>query len=333
MEPVVHGGDLDAARHRFPDAPEPWIDLSTGINPVPWPVPVLDDAILSRLPQASDELALRQAAARRYAVPDVDRVVAAPGTQALIQIVPRLMARSRVAIVGPTYGEHLQCWLRQGHAVHEVATVAEAGCADVVVLVNPDNPTGRRVGRDELLRLATELGRRNGLLVADEAFTDAVEGDIGLASIASEAILVLRSFGKIYGLAGLRLGFAVAPPALARRLREWLGPWAVSGPAIEIGRRALADDDWLAAARLRLAADAARLDDILRRSGGTIIGGTPLFRLVRHERAGHLADGLGRHGIHVRRFGHQPAWLRFGLPGAQSEWDRLRQALSAAARS
>lgn len=328
MEPVVHGGDLDAARRRFPDAPGPWIDLSTGINPVPWPVPELDAAVWSRLPQACEELALRQAAARRFGVRDADRVVAAPGTQALIQIIPRLVPHASVAIVGPTYGEHLQCWTREGHAVREVTAVAQAGCADVVVLVDPDNPTGRKAARNELLRLATDLGRRNGLLVVDEAFADAAPPDVSLAPAASEAILVLRSFGKIYGLAGVRLGFAVAPPALARRLREWLGPWAVSGPAIEIGRRALADDDWLAATRLRLQADAEKLDGMLRRAGATIIGGTPLFRLARHERAGRLADVLGRQGIHVRRFAHEPAWLRFGLPGAECEWARLADALS-----
>ena len=326
-EPVAHGGDLDAARRRFSGAPEPWIDLSTGINPVPWPVPSLNGAVWSRLPQASDELALREAAARRYGVGYVERVVAAPGTQALIQIVPRLRPASRVAIVGPTYGEHVQCWRREGHAVSEVATISSARDADVIVLVNPDNPTGRVIGREELTRLGSELAARGGLLVVDEAFADALADDVSVAGAGGEATIVLRSFGKIYGLAGVRLGFAIAPPELAKRLVAWLGPWAVSGPALKIGRCALADEAWLTTTRERLASDARRLDSMLVTAGGSVLGGTPLFRLVAFEHAWDVAANLGRRGIHVRQFQHQPTWLRFGLPGAESEWTRLGAAL------
>jgi cobalamin biosynthetic protein CobC len=316
-EPIDHGGDLDAARRRFPDAPLPWIDLSTGINPVPYPIGDLPDETWSRLPTREQERALVEAAARRYAVRETDTIVAAPGTQALIQLLPRLMTRSRVAVVGPTYDEHRHCWARQGHDVRVVPTLAEARGADVTILVNPDNPTGRLVPPSEL--------RGHGrLLIVDEAFIDLFPADASIAHDLPTDTIVLRSFGKTYGLAGLRLGFAIAAASTARRIRDELGPWAVAGPALEIGRRALDDDAWLAATRARLEKDSTAFDDILTAAGFSVIGGTTLFRLAEHPDASAMADRLGRSGIHVRRFRSDPRRLRFGIP---TELSRLNRAL------
>lgn len=320
-KPVEHGGDLSAVRRRFPEAPLPWIDLSTGINPVPYPVPSLPIDAWTRLPTTEQHNALIAAAARRYRVPHPATIVAAPGTQALIQTIPRLVPRSRVAIVGPTYEEHEVCWRRQGHEVRIVTSLDETGDAEVVVLVNPDNPTGRLVPVEKL--------RPNGrLLVVDEAFIDLLPANASLARHLPPRTLVMRSFGKTYGLAGLRLGFALAGADLAASLRAELGPWAVSGPALEIGRAALADDAWLEQAAQRLAADRRRLDDILGASGFTIVGGTPLFCLADHPEAPSMIDRLGRHGLHVRRFRHWPTRLRFGLPGDAAAFDRLRTSLN-----
>lgn len=316
MKPVAHGGDLGEVRRRFPGAPQPWIDLSTGINPVPYPVPELPAEAWTRLPSHAEQRALIEAAARRYDV-DPDMIVAAPGTQALIQLLPRLVPQGRVAILGPTYEEHEVSWRRQGHEVRVVATLPQE--ADVTVLVNPDNPTGRLVPADRLEAVP-------GLLVVDEAFIDFHPR---AASVAGSKAIVLRSFGKTYGLAGLRLGFAIAPRAMADRLRDELGPWAVPGPALEIGRRALGDDDWLRTAGQRLATDGQRLDALLRRAGFSLLGGTALFRLARHPEAAAVADSLAAHGIHVRRFAREPSWLRFGLPGDEAAFARLAAALAA----
>jgi cobalamin biosynthetic protein CobC len=316
LKPVAHGGDLGEARRRFPDAPHPWIDLSTGINPVPYPLPPLSAESWTRLPSREDERALIEAAAKRYGVADPATIVAAPGTQALIQLLPRLLPKSRVAIVGPTYEEHEVSWRRHGHDVAIVASLPTN--ADVVVLVNPDNPTGR-------LYSASELAAVESLLVVDEAFIDFHPRT---ASVSGSNAIVLRSFGKTYGLAGLRLGFAIAERRLADRLREELGPWAVPGPALEIGRQALADDRWLRATTDRLTADTARLDVLLERAGFTPIGGTLLFRLARHPEAPRLVEALGRSAIHVRSFAREPTWLRFGLPGNDNEFSRLSRALS-----
>jgi cobalamin biosynthetic protein CobC len=327
---VMHGGDLDAARRQFPDAPEPWIDLSTGINPNAYPLPELSPDAWTRLPQTSDEAALRRVAAERYGAPSPEMIISAPGTQALIQIVPRLLPPARVAILGPTYGEHAAAWQREGHEVATAGSLADAGAASVVVVVNPNNPTGRIVETDALRGLAQDLGRRNGLLVVDEAFADVMPRELSIIPDIPPATVALRSFGKTYGLAGLRLGFAVAGAEIALRLRDMLGPWAVSGPALHTGRVALADDVWLARTRAQLEAGAARLDALLAAGGFEIVGGTPLFRLARHASAQQIADGLGGRGIHVRRFPDEPAWLRLGLPGGAAEWQRLEAALRVA---
>lgn len=319
--PIAHGGDLDAARRLFPDAPEPWIDLSTGINPVPYPCPSLPASAFTRLPSAADLAGLLQAAADAYGA-DPATIVAAPGTQILIETLPRLRPASRVAVVGTTYAEHAAAWERGGHAVATVADLASAGTADVVVAVNPNNPDGRIIAARDLLQTAAALRQRDGLLVIDEAFADLEPVD-SLAGDVAPGILVLRSFGKTYGLAGLRLGFALAEPALAQRIASALGPWAVAGPALAIGRVALSDRSWRDTARLARAADAGRLDRMIRRGGGTIVGGTCLFRTADFPDGPDLFRNLGKAGIYVRRFETVPERLRFGLPADKTEWCRL----------
>jgi cobalamin biosynthetic protein CobC len=326
-EAVVHGGNLDEIGRRYPDAPRPWIDLSTGINPIAYPVPEFSAEAWTRLPTKADERALLAAAAARYGVRAPTSIIAAPGTQALLQIIPRLRAPGTVAVLAPTYEEHALCWRRCGHRVRLVEEIDALVDADVAVVVNPNNPTGRLLSREVLRSLASRLARRDGLLVVDEAFADFLDPEVSLASELPPATLVLRSFGKAYGLAGLRLGFAIAHPDMGRRLHQELGPWAVSGPALAIGAAALSDDAWLDDARRRLASDCGRLDDILTLADGAIVGGTPLFRLAETADAEGLTERLAQHGIHVRRFPHKPAWLRFGLPGREEDWRRLIRAL------
>jgi cobalamin biosynthesis protein CobC len=329
-EPISHGGDLDVARKRYPDAPEPWIDLSTGINPVPFPVPELPAEIWSRLPARAEEETLLAAAAAKYRVPNSAMIAAASGTQALIQLLPLLCPKSRVEILGPTYEEHEACWTRQGHRVSVVKDLDQSDRADVVIVVNPNNPTGALIPVSVLRTVATALARRNGLLIVDEAFVDVLPETASIAADPPPATIVLRSFGKTYGLAGLRLGFAIAEVPLATRIRAELGPWAVSGPALRIGKAALCDPHWLAETIARLQSDRQRLDAMLEAAGFAVLGGTPLFRLARHSEAPKLAERLGRRGIHIRSFPREPQWLRFGLPADQPAWDRLSDALLAA---
>ncbi|MGH1573658.1 threonine-phosphate decarboxylase CobD [Methylobacterium sp. P31] len=323
---IAHGGDLGGLRLAFPDAPEPWLDLSTGINPVPYRVPPVEASAWTRLPEAAEVRALRAAAAAAYGAPDAAHVVPAPGTQILIETLPRLLTPTRVAVIGPTYGEHVAAWRRAGHEVSEVTGPEAVGDARVAVIVDPNNPDGRTHPLAARRALAEALGARGGLLVADEAFAD-LEPVESLCPHAMAGLVVLRSFGKTYGLAGLRLGFAVADPGTAERIAEALGPWAVSGPALAIGRAALSDADWRVEAARARAADAGRLDRLIARAGGRIVGGTSLFRTAEFPDGPDLYRRLAAAGIAVRRFAERPERLRFGLPAGKAAWCRLSRVL------
>jgi cobalamin biosynthetic protein CobC len=329
LEPLAHGGDLAAARQMFPDAPEPFIDLSTGINPHPYPLPALPPEIFARLPDRTSVRRLAARAAQAYGAPSADHVLPAPGTQLLLAAVARLRPAGRAAILRTTYAEHERAATLAGHSVSQVDRAEELESADLVIAVNPNNPDGRIASRDDLLGIAKSLKPRGGLLVVDEAFADvapigsSLAGDVGRGNI-----VVLRSFGKFFGLAGLRLGFAIASPNLIARLDATLGPWAVSGPALFIGEAALADQAWKDQTLARLTEAAARLDGLLNGAGVQIVGGTTLYRLTRSPDAAGLFTRLGRAGILVRRFAEQPTWLRWGLPRNENDWRRLSDALS-----
>lgn len=325
---IWHGGDLATAQALFPQAPGPWIDLSTGINPIPYPLPELPLSLWQRLPGKADEAALLAAARAAYRVRSESGVVAAPGTQILIELLPRLVPAANVVVLGPTYGEHAPAWRKAGATVRAIAALAEIGDANVVVLVNPNNPDGRIVPQEALIELAASLVARGGLLVVDEAFADFAP-EASLLPVLPEGALVLRSFGKAYGLAGLRLGFAVGEPRFTHALQAMLGPWAVAGPALHVGARALGDAEWLSAAGEVRAADSMRLDALLAPLG-RVVGGTVLYRLIETPQASSLFERLGGAGIYVRRFQHDPSRLRFGLPGSDAEWRRLAEALASA---
>jgi cobalamin biosynthesis protein CobC len=330
IEPaLLHGGNLDVARRLFRDAPEPFIDLSTGINPHFYPVPQLSADLFARLPEPVGIDRLAAIAAKNYGAPSQDCVVVAPGTQILLAPVAALVPPGRAAVLGPTYGEFSRAAALVGHEVTEVREVGQLLEADLAVVVNPNNPDGRVFGKHELLDLLHGRRHRDGLLVVDEAFMDVGPDGASLCNeVAQRDIVVLRSFGKFFGLAGVRLGFALAAPAIAARLAASLGPWAVSGPAIAIGQMALVDTPWIYAMRERLKGEARRLDAVLAAAGMDIIGGTSLFRLVRTLATDRLFHHLGRAGVLVRRFPKHPDWLRFGLPGNDVAWDRLRRALT-----
>lgn len=327
-----HGGDLTAAERRFGRPVRGrWLDLSTGINPTAYPLPDLPAEAWSRLPDRKSLARLIDAAQGYYGVPAADCIVAAPGSQALIQWLPRLHApgpEGAVAVLTPTYGEHARAWAMAGCAVESIADLADvADRHAVVVLANPNNPDGRRFDPDRLRALADRLSARGGLLVVDEAFAD-VAPELSLAGAAGRpGLVVLRSFGKFFGLGGLRLGFALGPPPLIAALAEALGPWAVSGPAVHIGAAALADTAWIAAARQRLAEGACRLDALLSGAGFSILGGTDLFRLTEHPEAPVLFERLGRAGILARDFPERPQWLRFGIP-TKADLARLSDVLN-----
>src|SRR5215469_4677991 len=325
---LEHGGDLAAARRLFPHAPQPFIDLSTGINPHPYPLPPLAANVFAQLPDSAAQFRLCEIAARTYGAPSATHVVCAPGTQILLPRVAALVPAGRAGVLGPTYSEHARAAALAGHAVMDVGDINELRRVDLAIIVNPNNPDGRIITKEKLLALSDDLSGRGGLLALDEAFMEV--GPPG-ASLAGEIhrgnIIVLRSFGKFFGLPGLRLGFALAASDLAAKLNGTLGPWAVSGPAIAVAERALADHAWIEATRIRLASAAGKLDRLLAEASVEVVGGTALFRLVHTRRAHEIFQHLGAAGIIVRAFREQPTWLRFGIPG-ESSWDRVRSRLA-----
>jgi cobalamin biosynthesis protein CobC len=327
---MKHGGDLTEAMARYGGTPSMWLDLSTGINPRPWPIPAdLPADVWQRLPSRAAEQALIAAAREAYAVPADAEVIAAPGTQSLIQWLPQLARGGAVAIVEPTYGEHALAWRLAGHDVIAVADLdAVPETVRHAVIVNPNNPDGSVTDRAALARAAARLRDRGGWLVIDEAFAD-MEPDISAIGLCGNLpIVALRSFGKFYGLAGLRLGFAIAPPDIAQRVALALGPWPCSGPALHIGTAALRDREWARRTRDAIKQQARELDAVLAEAGFRMVGGAGLFRLARRSDASKVHTALAARHIWCRRFDWADDLLRFGLPGDHHGLDRLAAALA-----
>jgi cobalamin biosynthetic protein CobC len=318
-----HGGNLDAAIRRFGGRLEDWIDLSTGINRQPYPVGALPPRSWSALPSRAEIDSLREAARTAYGT--TAAVLAVAGAQAAIQMLPRLARPAKARILAPTYNEYAPLLVSAGWQVEEVGDLDALPGADLAVVVNPNNPDGHQQDPAKLLALASRVKR----LVVDESFADANPAASLAAEAGREGLLILRSFGKFYGLAGLRLGFVLGSEADIAALAEMAGPWPVSGAAIEIGRRALLDRGWAETTSARLARESMRFDEMADRAGWKLIGGTLLFRLYDAGDAVAAQERLARAHIWSRIFDGRRGWLRLGLPGEESEWDRLGAVLSA----
>jgi cobalamin biosynthetic protein CobC len=323
---LEHGGRLRAASLRYGIALADWLDLSTGIAPYSWPLPAIPATAWARLPEQQDGLEI---AARDYY--RVANLLPVAGSQAAIQALPRLVSNVTVGIVSPAYAEHAAAWQREGHrllAISEGAIERALERLDVLLLVNPNNPTGRRIEPQRLLEWHRRLAERGGWLVVDEAFIDCTP-ECSLAAFTElPGLIVLRSFGKFFGLAGLRLGFVFAQPQLLAQLAELLGPWAISGPSRVVATALLQDHASQQVQRERLLADAERLAALLSANGLTPTGGCALFQFCCIPQAALLHEYLALQGIFTRLF-EAPLSLRFGLPPDEQGWQRLQQALAA----
>ena len=325
MVEVFHGGGLDAARSQYGGDLTDWLDVSTGINPSPYPVPEIAQTMFHRLPDKGLEQALLDAARHYYNVPEGMEIVAAPGTQSLLQILPALLEAVSVEVASPTYNEHANSWTKAGSELYEVSSFSDgqfSNCAAVVV--NPNNPTAQVRSGNELVELAS----RRQWLIVDEAFCDPEPGQSILPHLANaKNVVVLKSFGKFFGLAGLRLGFAVCNDELALDIRSRLGPWAVSGPALSIANEALRNADWITATRKDLHEKSDALAQVLETSGLQIKGKNPLFVYTSSDSSESIREGLARQHILVRYFPERSGFLRFGLCRDNAELQRLSEAL------
>ncbi|MBA1203796.1 threonine-phosphate decarboxylase [Pseudomonas capeferrum] len=322
---LEHGGRLLRAVQHYGIPREQWLDLSSGIAPWSFEIPPIATQAWARLPEMEDGL---EQAARTYY--QVEHLLPVAGSQAAIQALPYLRRPGKVGVLSPCYAEHAHAWQRAGHALVDMdETRAEQALdsLDVLVVVNPNNPTGGLLSAQRLLDWHARLSRRGAWLVVDEAFMDMTPQHSIVGAAQRPGLIVLRSFGKFFGLAGVRLGFVVAQVSLLQRLAEWLGPWAISGPTRALAQACLLDTAAHASQKHRCAAASQRLARLLDSADLSPAGGCELFQYVRIERAARLHEFLARRGILVRLF-EQPSALRLGLPATEEDWQRLGQALA-----
>jgi cobalamin biosynthetic protein CobC len=309
-----HGGGLDAAVARYGGEKADWIDLSTGINPTPYPIGKIPQSSWALLPDAAAQDALVQAARTFWDVPKGAAILAAPGASSLIARLPALWPAGKVDIRTPTYNEHAGAFAAHGW---QICDQAPDQPADVQVVVHPNNPTGR-------LWQAEDLTAPH--VIVDESFCDVMPEQTHIARVADGRTIVLKSFGKFWGLAGLRLGFAIGAPDHIDRLAALIGPWAVSGPALSIGTAALNDPDWAEQQRIQLHKSSAKLDRLMQNTGAELMGGTPLFRLYKLANARAFQDRLAQGHVWSRIFPYSDTWVRLGLP-PEDGWDQLEAVL------
>lgn len=331
---LEHGGALNAAARHWGRPVADWLDVSTGINPQRYPLPAIPGDCWQRLPQDDDGL-LETARAYYGAA----HLLPVAGSQAAIQALPRLFAPGPVLMPTPLYAEHGAAWTKAGHRLMArscLDTTPDSLLADLgdcrhVLLCQPNNPTGLRFAPDVLLDLAQRLRARDGCLILDEAFMDATPEHSLAGATGAPGLVILRSLGKFFGLAGARVGFVLAWPGLLTSLANELGPWTLSGPSRWAAQVALADTAWQADQRHRLAQAGERLAQLLRHHLGAC-SGCGLFQWLRHPYAPALHTALAQRGILARLF-HEPTSLRFGLPDTEAGWHRLEQALTEITRA
>jgi cobalamin biosynthetic protein CobC len=319
---LEHGGQLRAAAYKYGIPLERWVDLSTGINPMGYPVPLIPADCWLRLPENDD--GLNEAAAAYYTTP---HLLPCAGSQSAIQALPRLRPACRVGILSPTYAEHAHAWRQAGHEVMLIDDYSPDLALDVLLVVNPNNPTGRLLDPHTLLSWHAWLSEHGGWLVVDEAFMDATPEHSLAKHAGVEGLVILRSLGKFFGLAGARCGFILGWKALLDQMQEMLGPWGIAHPTRWVAMQALADTDWQAEQRLRLVEQSRLLAELLTRHGYPPSGGTALFQWVRTPNASDIHHRLASLGVLTRLFSETSS-LRFGLPADERSWLKLDFVLS-----
>jgi cobalamin biosynthesis protein CobC len=326
---LKHGGRILAAAEKYGIDKKDWLDLSTGLNPNAWPIPEVPVDVWQALPEEDDDL---QTAACQYYGCEACLPVA--GSQAAIQTLPTLRSRSKVGVISPTYAEHEYNWKQAGHDVIALSITdveQHIDKLDVLVVINPNNPTGKIIKVKQLLNWQQRLSTRGGWLIVDEAFMDVTPENSLLCAVSKPGLIILRSMGKFFGIAGIRCGFVMADNELLQRLAQKLGPWSLTGPTRYIAKQALLDDAWQIKARKQLIESSARLYKILNQTNLKPNGGTSLFQWVEHPKAKEIFDACAKQGILIRLFEKNTpssvSSLRFGLPEKEKQWQKLSKEL------
>ena len=327
---LIHGGQLSDIALRYNIAGEKWLDLSTGIAPTTYPVGLLPAMCWQRLPQQSE--ALLKAARDYYQTPSL---LATAGSQSIIQALPQLctlqgFAHTRVWLPVVGYQEHRKAWQSAHYQTldyQDTPDITLIKQGDIVLVINPNNPSGKLHTRQQLTDLLLAVSAKKGVLIIDEAFMDATPEHTMATLLAShsnlldnninqDALIILRSVGKFFGLAGIRLGFVIARDYWLKPMADVLGPWAVNGPAQFVGIQALTDKRWQKEQRTALNHLSGRLESLLVEVFAQPIRGTSLFKTLLIPQAPALFHALCMQGIYVRLCDEKNA-LRFGIPDEQ----------------
>lgn len=325
---LKHGGRVLAAAKKYHIAKENWVDLSTGLNPNGWPVPKVPTEVWQALPEDDDGL---QTAACQYYGCDACLPVA--GSQVAIQILPTLRSRSKVGVISPTYAEHEYNWKQSGHDVTQVNindVDQYINELDVLVVINPNNPTGDLIKSKQLLSWYQYLSTRGGWLIIDEAFMDVTPEHSLVSSANKPGLIILRSMGKFFGIAGIRCGFVIADNEILQRLAKKIGPWSLTGPTRFVAKQALLDKTWQVTIIKKINESSIRLRDLLSQSGLPPKGGTALFQWLEHAYAEELYEACAEKGVLIRLYKTNEATssLRFGLPASEKQWQQLNNVLN-----
>lgn len=337
MHKFDHGGDLSSVKEKYSDARYPWIDLSTGINPraYPWEKKIDLTALAgyaAKLPQSSDVKKCTSIWLKYLNVKDRNNWLLTAGSQAIINILPSIFPDHKGIILKPNYNEYERTWCRH---LREYTTITRdkfdvnlLANNSVVMITNPNNPDAHLWQLEQIIHIANELAEKNGFLVLDEAYTDLCT-DISLTTCSiPDNVLLLRSLGKFFGLAGLRIGLTKLPSKLYAKTADDMGPWTVSSISMAIAQMALSDTEWISNTLKSLKLNMEKLESILLEHDFKIIGNTDLYCLVQHEQSSMVVDKLNRSGIYVRTFSDNPSLIRFGLPKNDIEYKRLQEALT-----
>jgi len=320
---LEHGGNLALATKQYGIPLENWLDLSTGINPANYPIPAIPSTLWQRLPLDDDGLV--EAACTYYGC---QHALPVAGSQAALQILPKLRAPCKVAMLNPMYREHAHAWQSNGHQISLFSDHPDEDTlnnADVILLCNPNNPTAMQFTNADLLKWHAQLAKHGGWLIVDEAFMDAMPQQSMAAHSHLKGLFVLRSLGKFFGLAGARVGFLLGNQQVLQQVQEEIGPWSITGASRFIAKQALRDLPWQQLTRKQLDENSQRMAAMLHQYGLAPQSGTALFQYVSTTQAVVWQDHLAQHGIWLRLF-TEPLALRFGLPPAD-QWFRLEAAL------
>lgn len=324
MMKIEHGGNLERAMQSYGGSPSDWIDISTGISPFSASLPELRLSDWHRLPESASLDELAQIAQVYYA--SNQECIVTSGSQFLINHLPDLL-KGDIGILEPSYGEYAASFARHGREYNALDTIDEIDDVQSIILANPNNPDGRLYAQGELYELAEVLKKRDGYLVVDEAFCDVCDNASMLIADPIENLIVLKSFGKFFGLAGARIGFVFAHNDVLHQIEQLQGPWSVSGPSISVAKYVLTCDGIHQDLLREISSRHSQFIQMLSDTRLKIIGGTKLFTLIEHENATDLHEHFLNKKILTRKFDYNACWLRLGLTSSTEEDLRLKQAI------